>query len=288
MKTFAHLIDVGDLRRELGAADCRVVDCRFDLMHPEQGRAEYLSGHIPGAVYADLDKDLAGPVTEQTGRHPLPEAAAFKATLEGFGIANDMQVVVYDHAGGAVAARLWWLLRWIGHDRAAILNGGFKAWCAAGAPLETDVPEYPATELTVAPDPSLVTSSAEIAASLAEGRDPRLVDARDRARFAGEREPIDAAAGHIPGALNYPFSDNLRDDGNWKTPADLRRQWGTLLGSEAPAPFTVMCGSGVTACHLVVSAEIAGLPAPRVYVGSWSEWIRDPARAVAGAGTPRT
>lgn len=288
MKTYRHLIDVADLRRELDAADCRVIDCRFDLMHPEQGRAEYLAGHVPGAVYADLDRDLAGPVTDHSGRHPLPDPAVFKATLERFGIADDTQVVVYDHAGGAVAARLWWLLRWIGHTRVAILDGGFKAWSAAGERLETDVPRYSATELPITPDPGLVATSDEIAASLDEGRDPMLVDARDRARFAGEREPIDTVAGHIPGALNFPFSENLDGDGRWKAPGELRRMWAALLASESPPPFVVMCGSGVTACHLVLSAEVAGFRAPRVYVGSWSEWIRDPARPVAGGDATRT
>lgn len=282
MKTYRHLIDVDELKGMLDA--CRVIDCRFDLLDPEKGRAEYLAGHIPGAVYADLDHDLAGPVTDSSGRHPLPDPEAFKATLEGFGIDADTQVVVYDHAGGAVAARLWWMLRWVGHSRVAVLNGGFRAWVAAGEALETDVPRYAAAELAVLPDDSLVAESDEIAAALDEGRDPRLVDARDRQRFAGEKEPIDTVAGHIPGALNFPFSDNLGDDGTWKSPRELEQFWAAVLGSDSPGEFTVMCGSGVTACHLVLSAEIAGMGTPRVYIGSWSEWIRDPERPVAGSG----
>lgn len=282
MKTYRHLIEVEELKDMLDAS--RVIDCRFDLLDPEKGRAEYLAGHIPGAVHADLDRDLAGPVTDSSGRHPLPDPDTFKATLEGLGIDADTQVVVYDHAGGAVAARLWWMLRWVGHSRVAVLNGGFRAWVAAGLALETDVPRYAAAELAVSPDDSLVAESAEIAAALDAARDPRLVDARDRQRFAGEQEPIDTVAGHIPGALNFPFSDNLDDAGTWKSPRELEQLWTAVLGSDSAGAFTVMCGSGVTACHLVLSAEIAGLSTPRVYIGSWSEWIRDPERPVAGSG----
>ncbi len=250
-------------------------------MQPDRGREEYLAGHIPGAVFADLDKDLAGPVTETTGRHPLPDIEVFRATLEGFGIDADTQVVAYDYASGALAARLWWMLRWFGHSSAAVLNGGIKAWLAAGGALETEVPEYSATSLTASPDASLVASTDEISAAVGEGGDLRLVDARDAPRFNGEREPIDEVAGHIPGAVNLPFSAGINEDGTWKSPGELKSLWVELFGSESAPPFTVMCGSGVTACHLALAAEIAGLALPRVYVGSWSEWIRDPARPVA-------
>lgn len=284
MKTYRHLIEVAELRDLFGAPGCRVVDCRFHLTQPEKGREEYLAGHIPGAVYADLDRDLSGPVTGSSGRHPLPDPDAFKAMLQRLGIDNDTQVVVYDDASGAVAARLWWLLRWVGHTRVAVLDGGFRAWVAANGPLETDVPQYPATEMAVSPDPGLVAHSDEIEAALEQGGDPHLVDARGRARFEGVEEPIDAVAGHIPKALNFPFADNLDEDGAWKPPQQLKALWAGLFGSDSPPPFAVMCGSGVTACHLALSAEIAGLPAPRVYVGSWSEWIRDPSRPVEAGG----
>jgi thiosulfate/3-mercaptopyruvate sulfurtransferase len=283
MKTYRQLIEPAELRGIAASVDCRVVDCRFDLLEPEKGRAEYLAGHIPGAVFADLDQDLAGPVTETSGRHPLPDAEAFKTTLQGFGIGPDTQVVAYDYASGALAARLWWMLRWFGHTRAAVLNGGLKAWLAADEPLETEVPEYPATELEASADAGLVATTADIGSALGEGREMNLVDARDRPRFVGDKEPIDTVAGHIPGAVNFPFSGNLNDDGTWKSPDDLRLLWAGLPVSEPGAPLTVMCGSGVTACHLALSAEIAGLAAPRVYIGSWSEWIRDPSRPVATA-----
>ena len=284
MTSYRQIVEVAQLNDMLGSADCRVVDCRFDLMQPDKGRAAYLAGHIPGAVYADLDQDLAGPVSSASGRHPLPAATVFKATLEHWGIAAGTQVVVYDDASGALAARLWWMLRWFGQPQVAVLNGGLNAWLAANGPLETAVPEYPETDLSASPDAGRVATTAEISATISEGRDLHLVDARDRPRFDGHTEPIDAVAGHVPGAMNFPFSANLNADGTWKSPDELRLAWVGLLGSEAPPPFTVMCGSGVTACHLVLSAEIAGLDEPRVYVGSWSEWIRDAARPVATAG----
>jgi thiosulfate/3-mercaptopyruvate sulfurtransferase len=283
MKTYSQLIEVAELKEIAGTTDCRIVDCRFDLLRPEKGRAEYLAGHLPGAVFADLDQDLASPISDTSGRHPLPEVAAFKATLQGFGIGPDTQVVVYDYASGALASRLWWMLRWFGHKQVAVLNGGLKAWLADNGPLETDVPEYPETNLEASVDAALVATTAEISIALSEGRECNLVDARDRPRFAGHTEPIDTVAGHIPGAVNLPFSENLNDDGTWKSRDELRLLWAGLPGNASQTPFTVMCGSGVTACHLALSAEIAGLAVPRVYIGSWSEWIRDASRPVATA-----
>jgi len=284
VKSFCQVLEVTDLNDMLGSADCRVIDCRFDLMQPKKGHAEYLAGHIPGAVYADLDQDLAGPVTKDSGRHPLPDTDVFRATLESWGISPGTQVVVYDYASGALAARLWWLLSWFGHSRVAVLNGGLKAWLASDRPLETDVPEYPESTFPAAPDAGRVITTDEICATLGEGNALNLVDARDRPRFAGEKEPIDAVAGHIPGAVNLPFSENINADGTWKSPEALRQLWAGLLGSDMPLPFAVMCGSGVTACHLALSASMAGLEEPRVYIGSWSEWIRDRSRPVASAG----
>ncbi len=281
MKSYRKLIEVAELQDLLGSAECRVVDCRFDLLQPQKGRTEYLAGHIPGALYADLDQDLAGPLTKDSGRHPLPDRNVFKATLQGWGIGPGTQVVVYDYASGALAARLWWMLRWFGHSQVAVLNGGLKAWLAGAGTLATEVPEFPESTLIEAPDNGRVITTDEVCSMLGKRDEMRLVDARDRARFNGQKEPIDPVAGHVPGAINFPFSDNLNADGTWKSSQALRQAWAALLGSDTPPPFSVMCGSGVTACHLVLSAAIAGLAEPRVYIGSWSEWLRDAARPVA-------
>lgn len=281
MTSFHQLIEVAELKAVNKADACRVIDCRFDLLQPYTGRSEYLDGHIPGAVYADLNRDLAAPVTDSCGRHPLPEASVFQATLANWGIGSGSQVVVYDHASGGLAARLWWMLRWLGHQRVAVLNGGLTAWCAAGEALEQSVPNYPVTIFSGSPDPGRVVTTDEVCVALHDGRPMHLVDARDRPRFDGHTEPIDSVAGHVPGALNFPFSENLHLDGTWKSPDELRRAWAEVLGTGATAPITVMCGSGVTACHLVLSAGIAGLDEPRVYIGSWSEWLRDASRPVA-------
>lgn len=280
MKSYLQLIEVAELQDMAGCTDCRVIDCRFDLMQPEQGRTEYLAGHIPGALYADLDRDLAGPVNKACGRHPLPEADDFKATLEGWGIGAGTQVIVYDTASAALAARLWWMLRWLGHSRVAVLNGGLNAWRAAGGEMATGVPEVTVSSFPASSDAGRVITTGEISATISEGRELHLVDARARPRFDGRTEPVDAVAGHIPGAINFPFSENINADGTWKSREELRRAWATLLGSDTPPAFSVMCGSGVTACHLVLAAAIAGLDEPRVYIGSWSEWIRDGSRPV--------
>lgn len=284
MPDYSTLISTGELRRHLDEPAWRVVDCRFDLMQPPRGLVEYRQNHIPGARYADLDKDLAGRVTETSGRHPLPSPGAFADTLSGWGIGNDSQVVVYDHAGGAIAARLWWMLNWLGHERVAVLDGGYRAWREAGYPVSDSVDRVARTDFAPHPDAALVISTDELVSLLETGMAPVIVDARDSDRYAGQREPIDRLAGHIPGAVNHPFSESLQPDGAWKGPDELTAGWGTVLADQAS--WVGMCGSGVTACHLALSARLAGVPAPRLYIGSWSEWIRDPDRPVA-AGPDR-
>lgn len=281
MKTYQQLISVTQLKDSLTVADCRIVDCRFDLMQSEQGRADYLAGHLPGAVFADMDVDLADPITDTSGRHPLPDVGRFCATLESWGISNETQVVAYDYANGALAARLWWMLRWMGHERVAVLDGGIAAWRAAGNELQDTVPQIEKTVFTATPKPEYVATTEEISSAVADGIELNLVDARDAARFLGQTEPIDTVAGHVPGAINYPLSRNLNSDGSWRSATELAGVWEEVLDGRPKAPLIAMCGSGVTACHLVLSAQMAGLAAPRVYVGSWSEWIRDPARPVA-------
>ncbi len=281
MSRYTTLISAADLIANAEQPAWRILDCRFSLTQPEQGRQDFAAGHIPGSQYAHLDLDLASAVTPDSGRHPLPEPAVFEATLQQWGISNDSQVIAVDDGSGAIAARLWWLLRWLGHDAVAVLDGGLAAWQAAGGALVRSPSTWPAGRFRGRPRPNQLASTAEIVRRLDSGQPLQLVDARAPERFAGTVEPLDTVAGHIPGALNFPFAQNIADDGCWRPPADLRQRWLALLGGEPDDDWAVMCGSGVTACHLVLSATYAGLREPRLYAGSWSEWIRDPARPVA-------
>ena len=280
MRRYETLIEAADLAERIDRTV--VVDCRFSLSDPEQGRREYLEGHIPTAVYAHLDDDLAGPITAESGRHPLPSAEAFVQTLRSWGISNDSQVVVYDGAGGAIAARLWWMLRWLGHDAVAVLNGGYAAWTACSLPTSTAAADATAGTFSGRPDDSRTIAVDAVQTALEADTDFALVDARDAARFRGEVEPIDRIAGHVPGALNLPFSELLTADGRFRARDELNNLWNSVLDGERE-DWAVMCGSGVTACHLALGAQISGLSPPRLYVGSWSEWSRDPARKVARA-----
>jgi thiosulfate/3-mercaptopyruvate sulfurtransferase len=280
---FQTLIDVDSLQELLGGPRLAIIDCRFDLMNPEAGRQAYLRAHIPRARYADLDRDLSAPVGPHSGRHPLPSPAAFASRLGAMGIGDDAQVIAYDEANGSLAARLWWMLRWLGHGAAAVLDGGFKAWTARGGALESGQPTFRAEHFTPrigandAAQP--VLSSAELEAALRDSK-TLLVDARAAERYAGTVEPIDSVAGHIPGAVNHPFTANLAADGRFLPAAELKRRWRERLGNAEPANLVAMCGSGVTACHNLLSLEVAGLTGGKLYAGSWSEWIRDPRRPV--------
>lgn len=284
MPDFGPLIVASELEQHLSDPDWQVVDCRFDLMNPDAGSRQWLEAHIPGAAYAHLDDDLAGSVTENSGRHPLPAVDDICETLGRLGIGTDSTVIVYDDSGGAIAARLWWLLRWLGHRRVAVLDGGFTAWTAGKRPVESGETQVARRDFEGNPRASLVLTTEEIIAT-ADVASLRLVDARAGARFRGETEPIDAVAGHVPGARNLPFSEVLGPDGHWRTAEEQRETWQRVLGGDLETPWCAMCGSGVTACHLAVSGAVAGLPEPRIYIGSWSEWIRDPNRPV-GKGTP--
>ncbi len=275
------LIDAAKLHSILNDRDVRVLDCRFELMDPKAGRKAYESGHVPGAVYADLDKDLAGPVKPGTGRHPLPDPRHMAQTFGRLGIDNRCRVVAYDEGSGAVAARAWWLLRWLGHESVSILDGGFSGWAEAGLPIESDPVEIVPKSFTGQSHDERVLTTDDILAAGETASGLRLIDARDVRRFVGEVEPIDKVAGHIPGALNLPFSKNLAANGCWKSADELRDSLAELIGPPSGQRWAVMCGSGVTACHLVIAGILAGYREPRVYVGSWSEWIADPARKIA-------
>ena len=273
-----------DLASRLGERHLRIVDCRFDLMAPDAARQAYLEGHIPGAVYADLDRDLSGPVRPDSGRHPLPDVKDARATFSRLGIDSDIDVVCYDASGGAIASRMWWMLRWLGHCRVTVLDGGLQAWLARNLPLEAGAQEVARRDFVGTDDTGRVLTSEEVVATLDTVDECPLVDARDAARFRGELEPIDARAGHIPGTLNLPLAACLKDDGTWLEAEALRRVLEPILGDDKTVPWSVMCGSGVTACHLAISGLLAGYREPRVYIGSWSEWIRDPSRPVGSGG----
>jgi len=284
----------GPLARAAADSDWAVIDCRFDLARPEWGETAYTAGHVPGALYAHLDRDLSGPIYANSGRHPLPEPERLAATFGQWGIDEKVQVVAYDQGNGAYAARLWWLLRWMGHRHVAVLNGGLAAWQQASLPVETGLRRREPRTFVSRPVEGSVVSTAELERAQSNGAlgssgsvarsasQSMLVDARAADRFAGENETIDPVAGHIPGALNHPFARNVDPRGRFLPAGELRERWQTTLGAgKDSARVIAMCGSGVTACHNLLALEIAGLPGARLYAGSWSEWIRDSRRPVA-------
>jgi len=274
------LFSAADLRSAHDNSECIIVDCRFDLKNPDAAYQGYLEAHIPGAVYAHLDDDLSSPVTESSGRHPLPDADKFATFLARSGWCPGKLLVAYDDAGGTIAARLWWLMKYFGHDCAALLNGGIGAWCDAGFELEighANVTGVPVESLNG--NGSLVVSTADIIEGL-RSKKIVLADARAAERFAGEVEPIDRVAGHIPGSTNYPLSENLTPGQTFKPAEELRSGIRKLIGDHETQDLVHLCGSGVTACLNIFAAELAGLDASKLYVGSWSEWIRDPSRPV--------
>jgi thiosulfate/3-mercaptopyruvate sulfurtransferase len=285
---FDTLISVPQLAQRLEDPALVIVDCRFDLARPAWGEAAYGESRIARARYAHLDRDLSGPLRPDSGRHPLPAPQALAECLGGWGIEAGVQVVAYDQGPGAFAARLWWLLRWLGHSSVAVLDGGLAAWQAARLALETTAPAPPrARRFEGRAHAEALIATAELEQLLNAGQlssgERVLIDARGADRFAGHNETIDPVAGHIPGARNHPFTDNLAD-GRFLPAAVLRERYLHTLGAQRPAQAVCMCGSGVTACHTVLALEIAGLPGARLYGGSWSEWIRNPARPVAAGG----
>jgi len=260
---------------ELADDDALIVfDCRFALLDPAAGRRAYDAGHIPGARHADLERDLSSAAGDG-GRHPLPDRDTLAARFRTWGVDNESRLVCYDQNSGAFAARLWWLVRWLGHDQVRLLDGGLDAWVGAGFKLATTAPELAAGNFR-AGEPLTRTLTAEQL-----GDADWLIDAREAARYRGEHEPIDTAAGHIPGAINAPFAGNL-SDGTFRSPAELRTRF-EALGIADDDNVACYCGSGVTAAHNILALKLAGYPEPALYPGSWSEWIRDPTRPIATA-----
>lgn len=272
------LISADELAAAIDA--CVVVDCRHELGNPATGPDAYARGHLPGAYFLHQDHDLAGPRTGRNGRHPLPERAALAARLRSLGLNAGQMLVAYDGNGSMYAGRLWWLARWLGHAQVRVLDGGIDAWTRAGYPLSTDTP--PAREGRFAEADTLVrrVTVDEVVANLTS-QSFVVVDARGPERYRGDTEPIDPVAGHIPGALNRPFAQNLRPDGRFKPAEVLRAEFQTLLKGRDPSTVVHQCGSGVTACHNALAMEYAGIASSALYAGSWSEWCADPARPVA-------
>ncbi|MFX1737750.1 sulfurtransferase [Paraburkholderia sp. A1RI_3L] len=284
---YTTLISAANLKERLDAAPGSVLifDCRFDLADPASGEAAYAAGHLPGARYLHLDRDLSGSKSGSNGRHPLPDRAKLVDTLAAHGLNEGQQVVAYDAQGGAFAARLWWLLRWLGHDSVALLDGGLQAWQAAGLALTSDAP--PASRGTFkASAPLQSTVDAQALLRNLTQREQLVIDARSPDRYRGENETIDPVGGHIPGALNRFFKDNLGADGRFKSAHALREDFAALLAGTAPDHVVLQCGSGVTACHNALAMEVAGLHGATLYPGSWSEWCTDASRPVATGPNP--
>ncbi|WP_226632184.1 sulfurtransferase [Novosphingobium profundi] len=279
--THRTLISADELKALLDAeADVLILDCAFDLAHPQNGPAVFETGHVPGARHAHLEHDLSGTPSGSNGRHPLPTREAFAAWLRGQGLSNGQQVVTYGGMGNAGAARAWWMLRWMGHAEVAVLDGGRDAWIAAGHELETGKAGEVQAEGDFTVGVPLVAGTVDADDVLAniDAHDAQILDARDPARFRGEPSPNDVVSGHIPGAKNRFFQNNLNDDGTFRPASELKADFEALLGD---APAILQCGSGVTACQNALAMEIAGIPGAFVYIGSWSEWTSDPARPIA-------
>jgi thiosulfate/3-mercaptopyruvate sulfurtransferase len=274
------LISPAELAGCLGDPNLVVFDCRHDLARPGVGRRAYLATHIAGAQFMDCDEDFCGVKGPATGRHPLPDPEHFATLLAERGVDNECQVVAYDDADGIFAARLWWMLRWLGHDEVAVLDGGFPSWVEEGLPrasgMERRPPSYFGYRLRR-------NVEVDVGFVLARHRDPAmlLLDARPPERFRGENENLDPVAGHIPGSVNWFFGNNVDEEGRFKAPDVLRREYDALLAGRAPEQVVHTCGSGVTACHNLLAMEIAGLTGSKLFVGSWSEWITDPTRPIA-------
>ncbi|MEQ1637752.1 MAG: sulfurtransferase [Methylococcales bacterium] len=278
--TYTTLISAETLNQNLNARNWVVIDSRFSLANTDAGAKAYRQGHIPEARYAHLDKDLSSSITSYTGRHPLPDFRLLTEKLGLWGINNHTQVIVYDDASGAFAGRLWWLLRCLGHDKVAVLDGGFKHWQKLGLPTTTALPSIKPCIFRAYLNDSTWLDATQVQNRLAQ-KDICLVDARTPERFRGEQEPIDPVAGHIPGAVNRAFQNNLDSNGLFLKAGQLREQFKQLIGNTPPEQVVHMCGSGVTACHNLLAMEYAGLTGSKLYAGSWSEWIRNKNRRVA-------
>jgi thiosulfate/3-mercaptopyruvate sulfurtransferase len=273
------LVTTHELAQHLADPTWVIVDCRFSLDRPERGREEYARAHVPGAIYAHLNEDLSGPIVPGvTGRHPLPAIEDAARRFGAWGIDANTQVVAYDDSGGAMAARLWWLLRWLGHDAVAVLDGGWPRWIAEGRPTTSESPSPTPRVFEPRPRPELVVDANAVLAMITDSRGC-IIDSRAADRYRGENETIDPVAGRIPGALNAPYAENIGPDGRFRSAAELAARFGSLIPGD-PANAVFYCGSGVTAAHNLLALKHAGLGDAKLYAGSWSDWITDPSRPI--------
>lgn len=274
---YSTIVPTTTLFEHLNNPNWVIFDCRFDVTQSQWGREVYQEAHIPGAHYCDLDQDLSSPIRADSGRHPLPDAQILGRKLAQWGVSSDTQVVVYDEAIGAVAARMWWTLGWLGHRAVALLDGGLEKWCQDGHPLTNQIPQAVSPgNFQPHPNDNKWVSTADIEHALND-QQTVLIDARSAARFSGSAETVDPVGGHIPGAVSQPLTDNIGDSGCFLSPEQLRQRYQSLCRDN----IVHYCGSGVTACHNLLAMEIAGLKDSRLYIGSWSEWIRSKDRPIA-------
>ena len=277
---YTTIISAAQLADIAGNDDVRIFDCRFSLKDPQGGLKSYQAGHIPGAQFADMDTQLSSPMTESSGRHPLPAEETFLEQLHVWGINNSTQVIAYDDISGAFAARLWWLLRWMGHQKVAVLDGGLKKWEGSGFALSQEAAQFPRGEFSGQANMQWVLDIDTVRAELDAGN-ITLIDARAADRFTGKDQNTDPVPGHVPGANNLPFGGNLDDQGLFDSPSTIKQRFEQVIQDRPIDQVVNMCGSGVTACHNLLAMEIAGFVPPKLFVGSWSQWIRDPSRPVA-------
>ncbi|MDW3096159.1 MAG: sulfurtransferase [Gammaproteobacteria bacterium] len=276
---YKTIISADELKSIIDQDNVRVFDCRFSLKDPQGGLKSYQSGHLPSAQFADMDTQLSSAMTETSGRHPLPDAGVFQAQLKAWGINNDTQVIAYDDISGAFAARLWWMMRWMGHDKVAVLDGGMQQWTQQGLPLSKDDVEFPEGGFSGSAKMDWLVDIQTVITKLAANK-VTLIDARAADRFTGKDKNTDPVPGHVPGANNLPFAGNLTKEGLFETPDIINQRFANIIQDQPLTNVVNMCGSGVTACHNLLALAVAGAPPTKIFIGSWSQWIRDPSRPV--------
>ena len=274
------IISADELAKIIDNDDVRIFDCRFLLKDPQGGLKKYQEGHLPNAQFADMDTQLSSAMTEQSGRHPLPSAMDLIEQLQAWGISNDTQVIAYDDISGAFAARMWWMLRWMGHNKVAVLDGGMQKWQANGGELSTDIPSFTAGNFDAEIHDDWLVDIETVQAELAN-KNITLIDARAADRFTGKDQKTDPVPGHVPGANSLPFGGNLTAEGTFAAAEVIQARFSKLITDQPLDKVVNMCGSGVTACHNLLALEIAGITPTKLFIGSWSQWIRDTSRPVA-------